>query len=305
MGVLSDELMIDKARFFQNIQAWPLNDKLNYNGWLGNFSDLREKQIARALLNFFLYYNEALVDKLLMCSIGKVGYKLRSDDNWNHTYFRHACYYSTIPGDAESNQDNSGSGVAFLRKIKTRQFDVHEGQICGFMSLFPMLVQTMRPVTVIFVDDFVGSGDQCTKAFKYRDTKTHKTLNEIAAEGRHKLVFAPTIINEVGYKKIREECPNIILSCSHILGQEYNLFSPDCLCWNEDVPYEEGISFIINKSREIGIPEEGETGIKGYKEQGLALSFAHGTPDATIPLFYWSDNGWIPLVEKAYERVIY
>ncbi len=302
--MIDQNFVIEKARYFQNVQAWPLNSKLNYIGWLNNFTVPEEISIASHLLNFFMYYNNFIVDKLLMNSIGKSGYVLRANSQWNHSYFRHSCYYSTIPGEVNHGADHSGSGAIFLNKLRTRQFDIPEGQILGFTSLFRMLEETRIPTPVFFVDDFVGSGDQCTNAFKYRSSDTGKTLNEIASQGKHRLIFSPTIINKVGYEKIIRECPDICLSCSHILGDEYNLFNPDCLCWTDGVQYNEGIDFIIRKSKEIGIPETGETGIRGYKNQGLAIAFEHGTPDATIPLFYWCDNGWTPLIEKAYERII-
>ena len=299
--MISEEQIVVRGRYFQAIQTWPLNDKLNYQGWLNNFAVGEERMLAVKLLNFFVYYNESMVDKLLMHSIGKAG-NLLNDNNWDHSLFRYGCYYSTIPGENNVNQDPSGSGLLFLRKIKARGFGVPEEQIYNFNNLFEMLDQTRASVSIIFVDDFVGSGDQCVKAFQFRDQRTQKSLNDFAEEGKHKLIFAPTIINNIGYNKIRQSCPHLHLSYSHLLGDEYNLFHPSCLCWESEDEFQRGTSLIISKSREVGIPENGETGIKGYKEQGLALSFNHGTPDATIPLFYWNDNGWIPLIDKAYER---
>jgi hypothetical protein len=37
---------IERADFFRRIQTWPLNDVLNYKGWLNNFSTPEEKVIA-------------------------------------------------------------------------------------------------------------------------------------------------------------------------------------------------------------------------------------------------------------------
>src|SRR5262249_49893615 len=31
----------------------------------------------------------------------------------------------------------------------------------------------------------------------------------------------------------------------------------------------------------------------GYANLGLALAFQHGVPDATLPILWWEDNGWI------------
>ena len=42
--------------------------------------------------------------------------------------------------------------------------------------------------------------------------------------------------------------------------------------------------------------------VKGYREQGLALAFEHGIPDACPPIFYWETGDWKPLMNRVYSR---
>lgn len=57
---------IQRSRFFQTIQAWPLDDDLNYEGWLDNFKKGEEQTIACSILDFFVHYPSRMVNKILM-----------------------------------------------------------------------------------------------------------------------------------------------------------------------------------------------------------------------------------------------
>jgi len=48
-----------------------------------------------------------------------------------------------------------------------------------------------------------------------------------------------------------------------------------------------------------GIPDTGGVNDwRGFHRLGLCLALHHKTPDATIPLLYWNQNGWQPLVRR-------
>lgn len=65
------------------------------------------------------------------------------------------------------------------------------------------------------------------------------------------------------------------------------------------------MKLIERKSLDLGIPFTGGSDVidvQGYKQQGLALAFAHGMPDACPPIFYWETSTWKPLMNKVYQR---
>ena len=68
--------------------------------------------------------------------------------------------------------------------------------------------------------------------------------------------------------------------------------------WPEHLKYS-GPSFIQNISQRIGVPDdEGPDDFRGFHRLGLAIAFAHSTPDATLPIFRWEGNGWFPLARR-------
>ncbi|MCK4983035.1 MAG: hypothetical protein KAS17_08940 [Victivallaceae bacterium] len=294
---------IERARFFQDVHAWPLTEEFNYEKWLDNFEGDEEKYIACHLLDFFNYYPDIMIDKMLASSVGAAGQIFSQKfKNWEHSHFRTRCYYSHIPGENPSQAD---SGHIFARKLRDK-LGIPEDQIINFNQLFGLLESQPIPRPVILVDDFIGSGHQCTKAWNDIQPGNKISLQTLVTERHHICVYAPIIANVEGCKKINIESPSLRLSVAHILDSKYNLFSPDCICWHDDTElFHEGCELIIGKSQEIGIPDtEGRDvyDVRGYYQQGLAIAFAHGIPDAVPALFYSCDNDWKPLVKKRYER---
>ena len=60
---------INKAKFYQNVSLWPRTTKLNYKGWLSNFDNENDIELAKRILDFFVYYSDDLVDQLIIASV--------------------------------------------------------------------------------------------------------------------------------------------------------------------------------------------------------------------------------------------
>lgn len=90
-------------------------------------------------------------------------------------------------------------------------------------------------------------------------------------------------------------CTRVKVSAAHLLPPTYSAIAPDSILWPASLR-NDGIRFIERASARAGIPDEDW---RGYAGLGLALAFDHyTTPDATLPLFYWEQNGWTPLVHR-------
>ena len=295
---------INKSSFFRNLHIWPLNDVLNYKGWLDNFTDPEEREIACYILDFFMFYPNAMLNQMLNTVIGHAGYVFASHfPDWQHNDFKNRCIYSFIPGETINPTD---SGHTYVQKLRN-WLEIPESQIVDNNSLYSILESTTN-LPIVFVDDFVGSGAQCDKAWnENRGGSGRYTLSEIALIFGHKFVYTPLVVNQIGYNRINDNCIGLELVTSHVLNDEYNLFKPACICWkgNNDL-YNKGTQLIIEKSRGLGIPFTNGNDVidvKGFGEQGLALSFANeGVPDAIPAIFYWCTNNWVPLIKKAYQR---
>ncbi|MCX6250570.1 MAG: hypothetical protein NTX61_07455 [Bacteroidetes bacterium] len=295
---------LDRAKFFQSVQVWPLTDDLNYSGWLSNFKTKKEKEIACHILDFFKYYPQKMVDQMLLTSIERAGHYLsKTLPDWKHDDFFDRCYYSYIPGE---NPHTTDSGHIFSRKMRD-VLEIPEARIVDFVEIPKILEGLSNPTPIILVDDFVGSGSQCYNAWNLiKNDYNHKTLKEICESQGHIFIYAPLIVNLSGYEILTKTCTSLICTPCHILGPEYNLFNSECYCWNgDDKLYKDGVKLILKKSHDLGIPSTGghhTQDEKGFGMQGLALKFEHGAPDAVPSFFYWCHDKWIPLFKKTYTR---
>lgn len=299
---MSDDINT-KAKFYQNVGLWPRTSKLNYKGWLSNFDNSNDLELAKMILNFFIYYSDDLVDQLIIAAVGKCGYKLQElNGSWNYEDFKNNCWYGFVPGEHPHDSD---SGHIFIRKVRD-VLRIDEKRELKFQEILQKLETATTPQNVILVDDFVGSGSQCCNAwnrFTLPGGAPLAVLNKIIP---HRIFYAPLVMNEQGYRQIRTHCSGLNLETIHVLGEEYNLFSPKCLCWNDNPDLcTRGAEMILRKSRSVGIPEDSLCNplyLKGLQAQGLAIAFGHGIPDACPPFFYWDQNGWTPLIIKQYPR---
>lgn len=295
---------ISRYRFFQDIHLWPTMSELNYEGWIENFDEGEERELAAQILAFFVYFPENMVNQLFRTVIGRVGTLFRAlDPSWTDNSFKNDCWYSYIPGEVPHESD---SGGLFARKVR-EVLDVDEQR--RFMScdkLIGLLRSSKTPQKVILTDDFVGSGSQCDNAWNSNDLydDLDVSLKDVVAEGHHFVVYAPLVMNYVGADRILRKCEGLQLECIHLLGVEYDLFSSSCACWDgKEDRFKAGTEMLIRKSRELGIPENGDISIKGFCDQGLALAFSHGIPDACPALFFWESENWRPLKKKHLTRM--
>jgi hypothetical protein len=292
------EDVIARCNFFRQAQIWPI-DEVNFEDWLSNFKSSNDKYLASVILSFFCYYSKKMVNKLLNDSLGNVGYHFsKKRKYWKHNNFKSNTIYSFIPGETPNGSD---SGFTFLRKLK-REIGIPEEHLFDFDGLISYLKDnSSTPHHIVFVDDIIGSGFQCSKAMEILK-KANCLKKDIDL-----ITYAPLIANKSGINKIQKETPELFLSPAHILNDEYNLLKPSCMCWQGSKElYDAGKEMIFRTSEKVGIPNSdpaGELDIKGFKSQGLALAFEHGAPDAILGFFYFDENGWKPLIKRQYERI--
>lgn len=288
--------------YFQEVHLWPLTKDLNYVQWLENFAEGEEREIAKHVLDFFIYIPDNHVNQMVQIVVGKCGYFFKNVvSGWGHDSFINNCWYSFIPGETPSYTD---SGFIFTRKLR-EEAGIPDERILGFEQLIFKLLNETSPQNVILVDDFVGSGAQCDFAWNNHVLgKTGLTLSALASKGHH-IVYAPLIVNEMGKKRIETRCKGLELVYLHLLKKEYSLFNVDGLCWKGDITlYNKWLALFDKICRQENIPLTGGKHVndgKGFGEQGLAIAFSHGIPDACPALFYWNTDTWKRLIKKHYQ----
>jgi hypothetical protein len=175
--------------------------------------------------------------------------------------------------------------------------DIPEGHVLGAAEVLDRLLQA-GPGFVLFVDDFVGSGDQFVRTWRRPydlSTGNSTSFESLARTGRgDRFYYCPLVCTTKGHARIQRACPEVQLRPVHLLPPQYSALAQHSVLWPSHSA-SAGRRLIRAASLRAGI-SEGEW--KGYANLGLALAFEHSVPDATLPLFYWEKNGWQPLLRR-------
>ena len=293
--------LLHKFKYYQDIRLWPKNSEFDYEGWLENFS-VDEQPIAQRILDFFVYFPDDIIDQLFRTVVGRAGYFFKKyDSTWSNESFSNNCWYSFVPGEDPNAAD---SGYIYTRKVR-EVLGVPQDRLKTFGEILMLLDETQTPQNVILTDDFVGTGNQCVNAWNRRlYDDFDKSLKEVVEARGHKMIYVPLIVNERGKYNITGRCDGLGLEYAYELGTQWNLFLPNCLCWNGDVGlFKDGVALIRERSIGIGIQDDNsECSVKGFGGQGLALGFSNGIPDACPGLFFKEAEKWVPLKKKFLKR---
>lgn len=283
-------------RIFQSLGLWPRMEDLNTQGWLSNFDNEEDRELARHILNHFIHVPDTMLGQLLITVVGRCGYYLKKiNPQWNMSSFDTEVWYSFVEGETPSPTD---SGRTYLIKVRDK-LHIQENRLLELSTLVSKLNKE-KNLIVILVDDFVGTGNQCIS------TWVSNKLEDVVKRNNHMVFYAPIVVNREGQNRIKNTCPSLHLVPAFVLGPEYNLFEKNSIFWDGDNDlYEKGISLIEYYSNKVGIPTKSafeDCYWQGLGAQGLFVQIGSNLPDACPPIFYWDLNGWVPLIHKTYKR---
>jgi hypothetical protein len=292
--------VIERCKNLVDFQLWPPDIEGRIEPWLDNFNG-DETETALHLLNSFVFISEALVAQLFLAAFHNLSAINRmhgasflpARSSWQHFFDTLIVTYVTgeVPNPADS-------GYIFARLARDK-LEIREPQIVNPQEAIRSLIAIPnRPV--LFVDDFVGSGQQFISTWirQYPTGSGSTTSFQQLAARRLSADFyyCPAVCTEYGADKIRRECAGVTLSPGNFLSSQYSCFHADSLIWPPTIR-PAAVGHLERASRRAGIPNTGGVGDwRGFHQLGLCVAFHHKTPDATIPLFYWERNNWRPLV---------
>ena len=153
---------------------------------------------------------------------------------------------------------------------------------------------------ILLVDDFVGSGNQTIVTWRrhYSSASTAPDSFAVAAERGANIFYLPLIATTRGLEEIKRKCTGLKVYPAHVLDERYSLTAPNSILWPDPLK-PDAVTFLFEASRRAGIIGNCEYGWQGFHNFALPLAFSHSVPDATLPLFFWDQNGWTPLISKA------
>jgi len=296
-------LPTDKWRYMVTTGLWPKRGNFDPVGWTSNFSK-EEMPLALRLLDGFTYFSDELVKQMFRSAFLNVSQHILTDKDslkksrTSWAEFIDSLIVVRVTGEIPHDAD---SGFAFARLARDILM-LDEQKIVSPEAALDIFMRGYTP-NVLFVDDFVGSGNQFGDTWE-REYEIHNQKISFAAvqhhlQGKIKFFYCPVICTELGQSNISRRCPEVKIVPAHFYTSRQSALSSDSAIWRKDMKIE-GPEFVKTVSARIGLPDTdgGEDCWRGFHKLGLALAFSHGCPDATLPIFYTQLNNWKPLIKK-------
>lgn len=301
-GFPDEGALLDTCDKLVDFNAWDAT-KIDYRGWLDNF-DAQDRGYAAFLLSRFTFLNDHLVDQLFRAAFHNLSNGLTPHWEPFATAQRRwrAFYDAAIVTIVQGEQPNpSDSGWLFARKA--RQFvGISEKNL-----LEP--VQAVERVRdgfdgpLIFVDDFVGSGEQFLKTWQRMYSPptgapvSFRSLEQSGAKAS--FFYCSTMATEYGCDRLKRGAPAVRITTGNTVPKGDTL-GPDSPQWPPHIK-DNAVRMIQRISGQLGYTttDGGESDWRGFHKLGLGIAFAHSVPDANLPIFFGEKPGWKPLVRRS------
>lgn len=301
-----------KCLTFIQLGYWDNLTKKQLDTWLSNFREADEKYLAALILNKLIYRNEASIlsmfSNLFYIEVPKY---LKSKNVYTVNdldYFRTKLYksqenffqianfrFSTI-----STGDLGESGHLYIRylrehficnalivDISSEKKPTPDDEQYKFENILPCIK------TIIFIDDFIGSGEQI-KEFILDNKEKLELFDNI--------VFMPLVAHQKGIDNVLEYSKELLLNIEvrpiEIMTYEnssFYLHEKDDTLFDGENTIDDLRTFYkdLFESKDFDISSE-----YGFGDLGLMHIFSTGVPDNNLPIIYKTNEAWHALKEK-------
>ena len=293
--------VLNKYEVLKRSGFWPAEPLLRPKAWIENF-EAGDKYAAALLLDSFTYFDDKLTDRLLGASYNSIGDGFPKGPNApSPEALLHAvnnAFFTPVLGEKPNPTD---SGNLICRKLR-QVVGVPQERIVGYPEA---LEHAYAGGCVVFVDDFVGSGNQFIDTISRVELdnggkQTDRSFADALQTTGFICVYVTLICTRFGYEEIHKAFPTTAICCTHIIDIEASVWGFEST--NPDSYLE--IMDLLRRSSTRLSPSESYMRSStqktfGFAQRGLMLGFEHSVPDATLPIF-WSkgDDTWEPLIER-------
>jgi hypothetical protein len=271
--------------------AWEGIDQARLESWLNQF-EAREKQLLGAcLLDNFIFRSKAQVEALLKAALTSPPL-LPASATWDNEFIA-GLGHRRDPGVRLApvirlDQPPTKSGCYVLRRLG-KSLRVQDDWMVWPQSL-PNMPDTVH--TVVLVDDFCGSGKQ------FSDFVALSGLEEVMRSRPNcRIVYLTVAAHSSGVEHVRDKYGQIEFVAGEILTREHGFFGGERLSRIKVDGIEDRLKSDYDAiADEVGLG--GSAGRYGFENQGLTYAFDHGTPNNTLPIYWYSGRSWTPLVNR-------
>lgn len=246
--------------------------------WLGNFQE-NEIELAKDLLLNLTVYTTYEIEEILSRAF-------------------EILFTSKIPAGRKvivnsiGEFGKSGSMITYFFQKTAFYKDKHNNDsIKLFNNLNDVKFDAESEYSLVMLDDFVGSGGSIRK---YCDD------NQACLKDFQEVCFVGIAGMEKGIRNIAPLFAKLIIPPSNIFKKA---FSADASYFGyrkylpyRNLSYKYGIQ-LSPKQKKIGSVKKYIEAL-GYENSQALVSFAYGSPNNTLPIFWANKNGWFPLIPR-------
>ncbi|MEK6210553.1 MAG: hypothetical protein AABM64_09360 [Pseudomonadota bacterium] len=153
------------------------------------------------------------------------------------------------------------------------------------------LVSSAAASVFIFVDDFLGSGEQFNSFVKSQKIP----INAPAT----RWIYAPVVAHRRGIAGVQADFPNIEIVAAEYLDDSHDFFST--ATWDGlpsgSVTASDALDFYNEFLSRRGIDLQGNRPL-GFNGLGLCFGFSHSTPDNALPILWVDNQSWSGLLKR-------
>ena len=293
--ILQKEVLA-KCDVLKTAGFWPSEPTLRPRAWLENF-DQSDQGTAAFLLDKFTYYNAEMTDALLKASYQSLGDGLVQSANASASDILSELPNSVFTPVTGETPNPTDSGNLMCRRAR-QILNIPEDLIVDVESA---VNHAISGGAVIFLDDFIGSGDQFLETWG----RNYNPSNPISFHGIMQAqpfcaCYLSLVSTDYGLSKINSHAPAVAVSVTHTVTSKSTVQGLD-ISANQMHEIDQFLDKYAPRlqPRETYIQGNQEFLKYGYKNRGLMFGFEHSIPDATLPIF-WSpgDHTWEPLIER-------
>ena len=150
--------------------------------------------------------------------------------------------------------------------------------------------QPIDSTIILFVDDFLGTGEQFIGFARTLEGKG------LLPQGR--CCYIPLAGHADGIQEIKKEFPTIHVGAVETLNVQHSIFAGPALegYFDDSNTVESAREFYYDLVKEFGI---GKSSRRGHGKFEIAYAFEHAIPDNSVPLLWWPAQGdWKPLFNR-------
>ncbi|WP_421809898.1 phosphoribosyltransferase-like protein [Flagellimonas sp.] len=283
----------DRCMDLVRFHIWDGLGQIDIKTWLKNFNGIEERYFAACILDYMNFRSEKQTQALAHQIFTRPLLNLLKEKGMDLKGHRDLIELMRSRGNPKIRLVKVGSRHDRPSKSSDIILRLFRRGYLGFndnLFISPEEVDREKASGIecfIFVDDFLGTGDQFMGMVK--EYGLQLVFNNVIA------VYAPLVAHEKGVAKLTSECTNLDIVCGEYLNDDSSIFNTafkDNLnsaaiaqSFYKDLLVKYGFNF-------------SDDNLFGYGNLALVYGFSHAVPDSSLQIIWDDQNNWTPLIKK-------